>query len=685
MRKKEQPEDEALSSVPFLHALPHPLFAIDRNHRVILWNEAMEGLTGIPAGQVLGTDDHSLPFYSFRRPTLADLVLDDGESDVVSKLYRHCARTDGGWSAEQWFPHLNGRERYLSFEAKRVHDRDGDVIAALEIIQDITERRRNEESLHLFRTVVEQSASAIVITDPLGTIEYVNDAFVSITGYSRDEVLGQNPRILKSGRQGPEVYEDLWKTITSGKQWHGEFHNRRKDGTLYWENVTISPISDSRGNITHFLAIKDDITGRKELEYQLRKQQAELVVKHEQLSVLFAQVATAKNEWETTMDCIDDFLILTDTENRIKRCNRPLLAFTGKTFSDLIGHDWREVFSADFLDQAEIDAAANGAVDLHHEASDRWFLLRIYHYGSGDGWVITLHDQTVIKRMTTELNAAYEQLKQTHMQLLQQEKLASIGQLAAGVAHEINNPMGFITSNLSTMKKYADRLSQYIDRCDEMLRNNQELSQLRRALKIDHVLDDIPKLLAESTDGAERVRTIVQNLKSFSRVDQSEILMANLNDCLESTLTIAWNELKYTCTVEREYDPELPPIPCHPQQLNQVFLNLLVNAAHAIEKSGVISVRTWHDDDRVHVSVSDTGKGIPPEIINRIFEPFFTTKEPGKGTGLGLSISYDIVTKHGGTIEVESTPGVGTTFTIHLPRKGNHVAATDTNSEESHG
>lgn len=586
-------------------------------------------------------------------------------------------RTGGeSWQAEQWFDSLNGQQRYLFFEASPLCDPSGEVVAVVETLTDITDRKRSEESLRLFRSAVEQSASAIVITDTQGTIEYVNDAFCRVTGYGRGEAIGQNPRILKSGRQPPEVYEELWRTITAGRQWRGEFHNKRKDGSLYWEIVTISPLVDASGSITHFLAIKDDISERKELEYRLRKQQAELVVKHEQLKSLFHQVERAKSEWESTMDCIDDFLILVDGENRIRRCNQALLVFTGKSFPEVIGKDWRDFFAAGFLDQAEIGREQNGWIDLFHEPTGRWFSLGIYPYGKGEGWVVALHDQTEIKRMTTELNHAYEELKKTHMQLLQQEKLASIGQLAAGVAHEINNPMGFITSNLSAMGKYVERLSLYIDSQQQLLADppHPELEQLRKSLKIDYVLGDIPKLLAESTDGAERVRTIVQNLKSFSRVDQAERERANLNDCLESTLSIAWNELKYTCTVEKEYDPDLPPLFCYPQQLNQVFLNILVNAAHAIEKSGVIRIRTWHDDQFVYVSIGDTGRGIPEEIRHRIFEPFFTTKEPGKGTGLGLSISYDIVTKHGGTIVLESEVGKGSTFTIHLPRHAEPVS-----------
>jgi two-component system NtrC family sensor kinase len=232
--------------------------------------------------------------------------------------------------------------------------------------------------------------------------------------------------------------------------------------------------------------------------------------------------------------------------------------------------------------------------------------------------------------------------------------------------------MGFITSNLTSLGKYADRLDEYIAALQQSLFSCPthpdivEIDTLRQKLKVDYIISDLRELVNESLDGANRVRRIVQDLKSFSRVDQAECCRTNLNEALETTINIAWNELKYIVTLERDFG-EIPDIICYPQQLNQVFLNLLVNAAQAMEKQGNIRVRTWGDNDKVSVSVSDTGKGMPDHIQKCIFEPFFTTKEAGKGTGLGLSISADIVRKHGGEITVSSAVGAGTTFTVILP------------------
>ncbi len=277
-----------------------------------------------------------------------------------------------------------------------------------------------------------------------------------------------------------------------------------------------------------------------------------------------------------------------------------------------------------------------------------------------------------------KLEKAYNDLKSAQSQILQQEKMASIGQLAAGVAHEINNPTGYILSNLNSLEKYSIRYSEYVSFLNETVAELKDcgeeassvildkIEQKRKALKIDYVLEDTKQLIHETIDGAEKIRRIVQDLKSFSHVDDAECRPYNINEGLESTINIAWNELKYKATVKREYG-DIPLVRCNLGQLNQVFINLLVNAAQAIEKQGEITVKTWHAGDYVYVSVADTGSGIPEEKIGRIFEPFFTTKEVGKGTGLGLSIAYDIVKKHTGEIEVASEVDKGTTFTIKIP------------------
>ncbi len=283
-----------------------------------------------------------------------------------------------------------------------------------------------------------------------------------------------------------------------------------------------------------------------------------------------------------------------------------------------------------------------------------------------------LDTEAALKQEKQEQEALIKRLEAAHNQLLQSEKMASIGQLAAGVAHEINNPIGYVGSNLGTLRGYVDRLLNVLAAFEAIERELPEgsvrdrLATLKAESDLTYLKIDISELLAETGDGISRVRRIVQDLKDFSHADQGEWVLADLRKGLESTLNVVNNEIKYKARVVREYG-ELPALRCLPAQLNQVFMNLLINAAHAIEGQGTITIRTGVVNEEARVEIADTGKGIPAHLLTRIFDPFFTTKPVGVGTGLGLSISWGIVQKHGGRIEVESEPGRGTTFRVVLP------------------
>jgi two-component system NtrC family sensor kinase len=285
------------------------------------------------------------------------------------------------------------------------------------------------------------------------------------------------------------------------------------------------------------------------------------------------------------------------------------------------------------------------------------------------------HKQTQIalEQEKEEQKVLISKLEDAHFQLLQSEKLASIGQLAAGVAHEINNPICFVNANLSSLKDYAGKLLAMLDAyesCDGILQRDPatagRLQQVRKDADIDFVRSDIASLIAESLEGTDRVRIIVQDLRDFSRAGEAVWEWANIHACLDSTLNVVRNEIRYKAEIVREYG-ELPQIECYPSQLNQVFMNLLINGAQAIVGQGTITIRTGTEGDQVWVAISDTGAGIAPENMARIFDPFFTTKPVGKGTGLGLSLCYGIVERHGGRIEVRSVVGEGTTFRVRLP------------------
>lgn len=279
-----------------------------------------------------------------------------------------------------------------------------------------------------------------------------------------------------------------------------------------------------------------------------------------------------------------------------------------------------------------------------------------------------------LQQRHAELRQAYLRLNGAQDKLLQSEKMASIGQLAAGVAHEINNPIGYVHSNLGSLQEYLRSLFTLIEAYERALQAPDpkalipEIDEIRNRADIDFISRDLPQLMAESREGIERVTRIVRDLKDFSYSDRSESWkMVDLHAGLESTINIIWNELKYKVTLERNY-AELPLVECLPSELNQVYMNLLLNAGQAIVERGTITVTTGRDEaENVWIQFQDSGAGIAPDLLQRIFDPFFTTKPVGSGTGLGLSISYGIINKHHGRIDVESVPGQGASFRIVLP------------------
>ena len=319
--------------------------------------------------------------------------------------------------------------------------------------------------------------------------------------------------------------------------------------------------------------------------------------------------------------------------------------------------------------------------DLNFE-DGRILQMRVYFYSNAgvSHSLVTFDDvseayvrQKELQRRNGQLRQTLASLAGTQEQLLQSEKMASIGQLAAGVAHEINNPIGYVHSNLGSLQEYLHCLFQLIEIYERALRSPDpkamvpEIEDMRARCDIEFISQDLPQLMAESREGIERVTEIVRNLKEFSYSDRENACKsADLHAGLESTINIVWNEIKYKVNLERRYG-KLPLVQCRLSELNQVFMNILLNASHAIKDRGQIIITTGVLDEEVWIEIEDTGQGIPEDIQQSIFDPFFTTKPVGSGTGLGLSISYSIVKKHHGRIEVRSVPGQGSCFRITLP------------------
>jgi hemerythrin-like metal-binding protein len=276
-----------------------------------------------------------------------------------------------------------------------------------------------------------------------------------------------------------------------------------------------------------------------------------------------------------------------------------------------------------------------------------------------------------VKERTRDLSETLSKLQHTQNRLMQSEKMAAVGQLAAGVAHEINNPVGFVTSNMGSLADYVGQLFALIDQYQAALSSlpaelGAALQAASKKMDLDYLRGDIPSLLEESRDGLTRVKNIVNGLRDFSRADDGKWTPTDVTEIVERALQIAGNEIKHKASLVKEL-AVLPPVACIASQINQVLVNLLVNAAQAVTPPGIITVRSGVQGESVWLEVSDNGCGMPEDVKKRIFEPFYTTKEVGKGTGLGLSISWEIVQRHNGEIEVTSAPGEGTTFRVTLP------------------
>ncbi len=866
----------------------------------VYWSEEHYRIFGLEPG------DGVVPFEK----SLAGVHPDDLAGFVHTLRQSMAEKKDYETDARIVLP--DGTIRNIHAIGHPILDESGELVEFLGLSHDVTERKKNEDTLQQLSMAVEQSPTSVVITDPKGRISYVNRKFTEVTGYRLNEVLGMTSRIEKSGLTPPETYRALWSNIKQGREWRGELCNKKKNGELFWEAVSIRPILDAHGTITHYLALKEDITERRRAERELRLTQfsvehasdsvlwinpeGSIVYANEgachslgrsreellSLSVSDIDLLYQKDVWSTfwkdlmsqgamametlhkakhgrtfpvevmanyvefdgqeycfafvrdiserrraeeelrssrqmlqsILDAIPQRVFWKDRNCVYSGCNRPFAtdaglespaAIVGKSDFDLDWKDVAELYRADDervmkhlspnlnhhecqtrsdgsvlwlqtnkLPLFDLEGNVSGVVGTYDDITERkeaerllrltthsleiasdgvlWAdpearivyanqaacrnlersreellslsILDIAPHLSMEGWraywqqlkttgSLSLEDSETSKTgrvFPVEVTANYLEFdgqeycfafvrdltkrRELESQLRQAQKLEGIGQLASGIAHEINTPTQYIGDNvcflteafqdLRELIKDHDRGLQAVQACAvERNRNGQpgdaplQPGSAIKQIDAAYLLEEIPKALAQTKEGITRVSKLVSAMKEFSHPGSKEKTACDLNRAIQSTITVSRNEWKYVSDLEAELDPSLPPVSCVPSELNQVILNLIVNAAHAIGdvvdrasgEKGKILVKTLNCPDWAEIRIQDTGTGIPNHLRERIFEPFFTTKEVGKGTGQGLAIARSIVVdKHQGTIHFETEEGKGTTFIIRLPK-----------------
>ncbi|HWA27924.1 MAG TPA: PAS domain S-box protein [Lacunisphaera sp.] len=501
------------------------------------------------------------------------------------------------------------------------HGREYLVVVA----RDITERRKVEARVRLQAAALRSAANAIVITDQTGGIEWVNPAFTQLTGYTPEEAIGCNPReLVKSGQQDDAFYARMWETICAGQVWKGEMINRRRDGSLYHESQTITPVRGEHGQITHFIAIKEDISERKRTDARNREQ-AEVIDKSPMA------------------------ILITDLSNRITYCNEGARRLYRRKTEGLLGRTAEDLFAGETLRCLQAGRAATfatgtwrGEVPLQFPDGSRidaeFFM---YHICDEAG-----HPKA---RLSIALDITDK--KALEAKLLHAQRLENLGMLAAGIVHDLNNVLAPVMMAGALLRQTAtgDREKRMLD-----------------------VLD------SSATRGAKLLRQIL----AFSRHSAGERGAVQLKHLVREIESLVQETFPKSITCETWVSPDLPPVNANPTQLHQVLLNLCVNARDAMPDGGRLAIdvdkrkleaqrRPPHllgrNPDFVSIAVSDSGTGMSPEVLEKIWDPFFTTKAPGKGTGLGLSTVRGIVNEHGGFLTVDSKVGAGTTFRLYLP------------------
>ena len=572
-----------------------------------------------------------------------------------------------GYTRIEWeFKKSDGTIFPTETTTSAIMDREGNISGYVSIVRDITERKRAEQALkkseERYRQLVENLNEGIVVGQE-GMLKFVNPAMTRISGYTETELLS-TPWIEFIYSEDREVAKRHHLNRIQGKEVPNVYSIRilTKDGEIRWVEIRGVVIEwDGKPATLNFLT---DVTERRLAEEEFH---------------------IAHRELEDLIRSLSSILIELTPEWAVKRWNKVAEKVFGLVEGKAVGMNikalpvtWELDMILDGLRECRTKAEAQRIHDIPFGRQDgtRGFLgmtitPKMNEQGQISGFIILASDITERRNLET--------------QLLQAQKLESVGHLAAGIAHEINTPTQFVGDNIQFLQESFEDLRGLFEKYKQLLETFekeatpgeiiQEIRGLEKEIDLPFLMEEIPKAIEQSIEGVKRIAKIVRAMKEFSHPGTGEKTFLDINKAIENTITVTKNEWKYVAEMETNLDPSLPAVPCLPGEFNQVILNMIINAAHAISDvveaqggKGKITITTSRADGHVEIRISDTGTGIPGEIRERIFDPFFTTKEVGKGTGQGLAIARSmIVDKHNGTIEVETEVGKGTTFIIRLP------------------
>ena len=597
--------------------------------------------------------------------------------------------------------YADGEIGYVSVRVFTFRNEEGTIIKSIGVTQDITEHKKAEAAL---RKSEAQLSSAVKIAHlahwefDLTTFVFIlNDQFFSLM---HTTVQAEGGYIMSAARHlerfvfqedAPLISAEMKKAIETEDPNYSselEFRMNYADGGMGYFLARYYITKDLQGKSIKGFGATQDITEQKKAEEALRASEYFLRKSQSVARIGSFKYHIKSGTWESSKTLDEILGIDSDYPKTIKGCIK-LVHPSHRT--DMILLVKRKIFSNKRLEKEYRIVRQNdnkelwvlGLGDLEFDNEGRPVALIGTVQDINDRIMHEQEKQELDKELhlrNEKLEKMLADLKLMQGTLVQSEKMASLGQLSAGIAHEINNPLAYVSSNINRLKEYFQDTVGLLNKWQDLepvLKNNtdfslmlQNINEYSDQIDLNFILEDFDRMMLSINDGTQRIKKIIEGMRGFAHMADNSFSEAYINKAIDDTLTIVWNEIKYKASIEKIYD-ELPAVTCNIGEIKQVLVNLFINAAHSIKEKGKIFITTLKDDNYVYILVQDTGSGIPKENLKRIFDPFFTTKEVGKGTGLGLWISSSIIDKHNGTLTVESEDGVGSTFKIKLPIKLN--------------